>query len=171
MHFQLTMVWNREELYHHCFSTLFGISHYNGPIKLWGNGIEWDISASALCWWCSFNLKKHKCLLFIPVAPTLEHRASVKHFVSLQFLNLRHSVGLLGRVISPSQGYYLTPTQNKYRHPCLKLDSNPQSQCSREWRQFMCGHCDQKNINNIRKNTGALLDKLLLYITLYKLLL
>jgi hypothetical protein len=44
------------------------------------------------------------------------HRASVKRFVSLQFLNLRHSVGLLGRVISPSQDRYLTQTQNKHRH-------------------------------------------------------
>jgi hypothetical protein len=43
----------------------------------------------------------------------LEHRASVKRFVSLPFLNLRHSVGLPGRVISPSQGRYLTQTQNK----------------------------------------------------------
>jgi hypothetical protein len=33
----------------------------------------------------------------------LQNRASVKHFVSLPFLNLRHSIGLLGRVISPSQ--------------------------------------------------------------------
>jgi hypothetical protein len=33
---------------------------------------------------------------FIPVAPTVEHRASVKRFVSLKFLNLRYSVGLLG---------------------------------------------------------------------------
>jgi hypothetical protein len=41
----------------------------------------------------------------------LEHRASVKHFISLQFLNLRHSVGLLGRVLSPSQGRYLTQTR------------------------------------------------------------
>jgi hypothetical protein len=32
----------------------------------------------------------------------LEHRASVKSFVSFQFLHLRHSVGLLGRVISSS---------------------------------------------------------------------
>jgi hypothetical protein len=39
----------------------------------------------------------------------LEHRASVKHFVSLQFLNLRQSVGL-GRVVSPLQGRYLTQT-------------------------------------------------------------
>jgi hypothetical protein len=38
--------------------------------------------------------------------------ASVKRFVSLPFLNLRHSVGVLGRVISPSQSRYLT--QNKH---------------------------------------------------------
>jgi hypothetical protein len=60
----------------------------------------------------------------------LEHRASVKRFVSLQFLNLRHSVGLLGQVISPSQGRYLTQTQKKHRHPCLDWGSNPRSQCS-----------------------------------------
>jgi hypothetical protein len=45
----------------------------------------------------------------------LEHRASVKRFVSLQFLNLRQSVGLLGRVISPSQRRYMTQTQNKLK--------------------------------------------------------
>jgi hypothetical protein len=43
----------------------------------------------------------------------LEHRASVKHFVSLQFLNLRQSVGLLGRGINPSQGLYLNTEQHK----------------------------------------------------------
>jgi hypothetical protein len=47
----------------------------------------------------------------IPVAPTLVLRASVKRFVSLQFLKLRESVGLLGRWISPSQGRYLTKTE------------------------------------------------------------
>jgi hypothetical protein len=67
----------------------------------------------------------------------LEHRASVKRFVSLQFLNLRHSVGLLGRVIRPSQVRYLTQTQNKHRHLYLEWDSNPQSQLSGERRQFM----------------------------------
>jgi hypothetical protein len=48
----------------------------------------------------------------------LEHKASVKRFVSLQFLNFRQSVGLLGLGISPSQGRYLhrtTQTQNKRR--------------------------------------------------------
>jgi hypothetical protein len=45
----------------------------------------------------------------------LEHRASVKRFVSLQFLNLRQSIGLLTRGISPSQGRYLTQTQNKHK--------------------------------------------------------
>jgi hypothetical protein len=67
----------------------------------------------------------------------LEHRASVKGVVSLQFRNLRQSVGLLGRVISPSQGCYLTQTQNKHKRSCLKWDSNPRSQCSSERRHFM----------------------------------
>jgi hypothetical protein len=49
----------------------------------------------------------------------LEHRPSVKHFVSLQFLNLRESVGLLGRGIRASQGHYLhrtTQTHKKRKH-------------------------------------------------------
>jgi hypothetical protein len=49
----------------------------------------------------------------------LEHRVSVKCFVSVQFLNLRHSVGLLGRVISPSQGRYLTQTQNEHKQTSM----------------------------------------------------
>jgi hypothetical protein len=52
----------------------------------------------------------------------LEHRTAVKRFVSLQFLNLRQSVGLLGRGISPTQGRYLhrtTQTQNKRRQTSL----------------------------------------------------
>jgi hypothetical protein len=67
----------------------------------------------------------------------LEHRESVKHFVSIQFLNLQQSVGLLGREISLSQGHYLTQTHKKHRHPCLELNSNPWSQCSSERRRFM----------------------------------
>jgi FAD synthase len=49
----------------------------------------------------------------------LEHSTSVKRFVSLQLLNLRHSVILLGRVISPSQGRYLTQTQNKHKQTSM----------------------------------------------------
>jgi hypothetical protein len=44
----------------------------------------------------------------------LEHRTSVKRFFSLQFHNLRHSVGLLEWGVSPSQGRYLHK-QNKHR--------------------------------------------------------
>jgi hypothetical protein len=49
----------------------------------------------------------------------LERRISVKRFVSFQFLNLTHSVGLLGRVISLPQGRYLTQTQNKHRQTSM----------------------------------------------------
>jgi hypothetical protein len=45
----------------------------------------------------------------------LEHRAFEKRFVSLQFLNLRQSVGLPGRGISSSQGLYLNTGQHKHR--------------------------------------------------------
>jgi hypothetical protein len=43
----------------------------------------------------------------------------VERFVSLQFLNLRQSVGLLGRGISPSQGRCLTQTQNKHKQKSM----------------------------------------------------
>jgi hypothetical protein len=58
-------------------------------------------------------LISYKDIVVYSCCSHLEHGASVKRFVSLQFLNLRHSEGLLGRVISPSQGRYQTQTQNK----------------------------------------------------------
>jgi hypothetical protein len=50
------------------------------------------------------------------------------------------SVGLLGRVLSPSQSRYLHTGQHKHRinahrHPCLEWDSNPRSQRPSERRQ------------------------------------
>jgi hypothetical protein len=52
------------------------------------------------------------------------------------------SVGLLGRVICPSQGRYVHTEQHKHginahRHPCIEWDSNPRSSLSKERRQFM----------------------------------
>jgi hypothetical protein len=60
----------------------------------------------------------------------------------LQFRNLfffTQSVGLLGQVISPSQGLYLHTGQHKrtHKHPCFGWDSVPRSQRSSERRQFM----------------------------------
>jgi hypothetical protein len=46
-------------------------------------------------------------LHLLPFWLPLEHGASMKLSVSLQFLNLGQSVGLLGRVISLSQDLYL----------------------------------------------------------------
>jgi hypothetical protein len=73
-----------------------------------------------------------------PVAPTLEHGASVELFVSLQFLNP------ITVDSAPWMGHELVsmplPTQtqkNTDKHPCLKWDSNPRSQLSSGWRQFM----------------------------------
>jgi hypothetical protein len=72
----------------------------------------------------------------------LEHRASVKRFVSLQFLNLWHSVGFLGRVISPSQGRYLTQTDinasSGIRTHYPSVRESEDSSCLRPR-----GHCDR----------------------------
>jgi hypothetical protein len=51
-------------------------------------------------------------IYIIPFLAPLENGASMKLPVSLQFLNLGQSVGLLGRMISSSQDLYLhKPTQ------------------------------------------------------------
>jgi hypothetical protein len=43
----------------------------------------------------------------------------VKRFVSLQFLNLKQSVGLPGQGISPLQGLYRTQTRNKHKQSSM----------------------------------------------------
>jgi hypothetical protein len=48
--------------------------------------------------------------MYSPLAPTLEHRADF-----LSFLIILQTVGLLGRVISSSQGLYLNTGQQKHR--------------------------------------------------------
>jgi hypothetical protein len=61
-----------------------------------------------------------------------------------QFLDHSRTVGLLGRVISPSQGLYLNTGQHKHRkththikYPCPEWDSNPRSRLPSERRQYM----------------------------------
>jgi hypothetical protein len=93
------------------------------------------------------NIRKYIRLIYLSIylfiyscCCHLEHMASVKCFVSLQFLNLRQSVGLLGWGISLTQGrnlHTITQTQNKRRQRCLKRDSNPWSQCSSGRTGFM----------------------------------
>jgi hypothetical protein len=69
--------------------------------------------------------------------------ASIKLSISLQLLDLGQSVGLLGRVISSSQGHYLYTNVEKRthntntKHLCPEWDSNPRSRRPRERRQFM----------------------------------
>jgi hypothetical protein len=45
--FLFWMAWNKETLYHPCF----GICHQKVPREPGRTEIEWDISASGLCWW------------------------------------------------------------------------------------------------------------------------
>jgi hypothetical protein len=72
-------------------------------------------------------------------------------------ISFTQSAGLLGRVISPSQGRYLNIGQHKHRkkcmhrHQCLQWNSNPRSQRSSERRPR--GHCDRRfNIPNASIN-------------------
>jgi hypothetical protein len=63
--------------------------------------------------------------LYSPLGPC---RLTYRRFLEL-FI---HMVGLLGRVISSSQGLYLHRTtqhrKTRDKHPCLERDSNPRSQ-------------------------------------------
>jgi hypothetical protein len=73
-----------------------------------------------------------------PVTPTLEYRASVKRFVSLQFLNPKTIGTIPCTGISPSQGRYLHNNRiNTDEHPWIEWDSNPLSQRSSGRRLFI----------------------------------
>jgi hypothetical protein len=69
--------------------------------------------------------------------------ATKKLSVSLQLLDLGQSVGLLGWVISSSQGLHLYTNTEKRKHntntkhPCPEWNSNPWSLRPSERRQFM----------------------------------
>jgi hypothetical protein len=60
----------------------------------------------------------------------LGHTASLKRFVSLQFLNLRQSAGIPRQGIRPTQGRYVyrTTSTERIRHLCLQRDSKSRSQ-------------------------------------------
>jgi hypothetical protein len=103
---------------------------------------------SSLCYLYAFckNLKfiTNGCLVY-SCCSHLEHRPSAKSFVSLQFLNLRHSLGLLGRVVSLSQGRYLTDIHAssgiRTRDPSVQAgeDSSclrPRGHCYRLYHQY-----------------------------------
>jgi hypothetical protein len=86
-----------------------------------------------------FHIKFHS---FIHSSMALQ--PFVRPWPLLQFRNhFLQSVGLLGRVISPSQGRYLHTGQHKlrkkrtHRHPYFEWDSNSRSQLSSERREFM----------------------------------
>jgi hypothetical protein len=105
--------------------------------------------------------------LSLSVAPNLEHRASVKFFVSLQFLNLRQSADSLdGGSVHRKRATY---TEHKHRinadthalsgirahDPSVRADEGSSSLKPR-------GHCDRplpawesQNINNVLRNVNS----------------
>jgi hypothetical protein len=79
--------------------------------------------------------------LFYSYYSNLEHRTSVKRFVSLQFLNLRQSVdsldgGSARRMAATYAGQHKQGI-NADKHPCLEWNSNPRPQRSSERRHLM----------------------------------
>jgi hypothetical protein len=83
-------------------------------------------------------------ILFLCIySPIQTLAASMKLYVSLQLPDLGKSVGILGRVISSSQGFYLyTNTEKRthdinIKHPCPEWDWNPWFRRPRDRRQFM----------------------------------
>jgi hypothetical protein len=88
---------------------------------------------------------------FLPhCSHTWEHRAEFP-----QFINQGQSVGLLGRVISSSQGLYLyTNTENTYtntKHPCPEWDSNTRTQLPSERRHASDRSASVTGVYRIRK--------------------
>jgi hypothetical protein len=80
------------------------------------------------------ELYHHHQKFYSPLVGPWRHLQFCKRFIQ--------TVGLLGLVISPSQGRYLHTGQQKqkkrtHRHSCLEWDSNPRSRGSSKLRQFI----------------------------------
>jgi hypothetical protein len=78
----------------------------------------------------------------------------VKRFVSLQFLNLRQSIGLLGRGISPSQGSYLhidTKSMQTNIHVLSGIRTHDPSVRASEDISYRRprGHCDRRTNSSV----------------------
>jgi hypothetical protein len=92
-------------------------------------------------------------IIFFPVA--LQSLKDLGHLTYRRFLELfRHTVGLLGRLISPSQGTYTgqhTTQKDADKHPCLERDSNPRSQqqTGQDPRLRPHGHYDRHVCNRL----------------------
>jgi hypothetical protein len=80
------------------------------------------------------------------------------------FLDLRQSVGLLGRVISSSQGLYLYTniekrTHTHTKHPCSECDSNPRSRLPSERRQCNWLYIFIKMLRKVQMKVGISASK------------
>jgi hypothetical protein len=98
----------------------------------------------------SMMITKLICTFFPGALQSLKDLGRFTYRIFLELF--RHMVGLLGRVISPSQGLYLhRTTQHKDadKHPCLERDSNPRSQqpTGQDPRLRPHGHCDRQYVH------------------------
>jgi hypothetical protein len=115
---------------------------WNGDKRLWAqtsDGLLWTLQRKLRVYMIYYNF-----FFFLwPYSQIQALAASMKLTVSLQLLDLGQSVGLLGRVISSSQGLCLYVNTEKRthntntKHPSPEWDSNSRSRRPRERRQFM----------------------------------
>jgi hypothetical protein len=133
-------------------------------VVTWSNWCQCikNLTQSSYCWlegdvWLSVHPSIRPSIL-LPASPSvhpsiccshLEHRAPVKRFVSFHFLDLRHSVGLLGWGICPLQGHYLhrtTQTWNKRRQTSMPWvgfkPTIPMFEQVKTFHALDCGYCD-----------------------------
>jgi hypothetical protein len=87
-----------------------------------------------------------------------EHRAFVKPFVSLQFLNLRQSVVLLKRGIIPTQGRYLHKHRTKQTNIRTLSGIGTHDPSVRASEDISClrprGHCVRPNAHIVSQTTS-----------------
>jgi hypothetical protein len=106
------------------------------------------------------------CVSVYSCCSHLERMASVKRFVSLQFLNFRESVGHLGWEISPMQGRYLYKHRiNANIHASSWIPTHDPS--VRECEDILCltprGHCDRQY-----ETTGNIILYVFMFVIFYR---
>jgi hypothetical protein len=122
----------------HFFKIYFNITHASLPVGLF----TLEFQTKIMCAFSSLPCVSHvrHILDFIFFHWLYSPRGPDIFF---SFMIILQTVGLLGRVISSSQGLYLHTGQHKHRIntytklPCLVWDSKPRSQLLSERRQFM----------------------------------
>jgi hypothetical protein len=115
---------------------------------------------------------KYAYIILYLFSVALQSLKDLGSFTYRRFLELfRHMVGLLGRVISPSQGLYPhRTTQHEKTRTCLERDSNPLSQqpTGQDPRLRSHGHCDRHIVHLVELNNFILQLIIVFFLFIFK---